>query len=139
MRALIWLTCDRSGRLKVLHEWQEILGNLKGAERADNPDHIDLCHALTQLGTDADDREIYLRRRVWWITSNHLRTNDPKSAMSITPTVQKDQATTCILRLLKLFKHDLKHQVERGELQRQLGRFEEAMAVLKSVKPDGYS
>jgi len=43
------------------------------------------------------------------------------------------------LRLLELFEHDPKVQVARGELLRQLGRFDEAVAVLKAVKPDGYS
>lgn len=43
------------------------------------------------------------------------------------------------LRLLELFEHDPARQVERGELLRQLGRFDDAVAVLKAVKPDGYS
>jgi hypothetical protein len=43
------------------------------------------------------------------------------------------------LRLLGLFENDPAMQVERGELLRQLGRFDEAVAVLKAVKPDGHS
>jgi hypothetical protein len=44
-----------------------------------------------------------------------------------------------VLRLLELFENDPSKQVERGELLRQLGRFDEAVEVLKAVKPDGHS
>jgi hypothetical protein len=139
MRALTWLTGDRNGRLKELREWQAIADDLKTAERADTPDYADLCLALAQLDPSKQGREIYLRHRIWWIASDHLRYRDPEAAMAHPPAVPEDKAVANILRLLELFEHDLKHQVERGELLRQLGRFDEAVAVLKAVKPDGYS
>jgi hypothetical protein len=40
---------------------------------------------------------------------------------------------------LELIRHDPESQVEHGELLRQVGRFEEAVAVLKAVRPDGYN
>ncbi|MQA23652.1 tetratricopeptide repeat protein [Rugamonas rivuli] len=139
MRALIWLTGDRSGRLKELREWQSIADDLKNAERADTPDYADLCRALAQLDPPKPAREMYLRHKIWWLSNNHLRYRDPKATMATPPAVPEDEAVANILRLLELYEHDLKHQVERGELLRQLGRFDEAVAVLKAVKPDGYS
>lgn len=42
-------------------------------------------------------------------------------------------------RLLELIEHNPNEQVQRGELLRQLGRFDEAIAVLKSIPADGYN
>jgi Flp pilus assembly protein TadD len=53
--------------------------------------------------------------------------------------VAPTEARTNILRLLELVENDPEWQVERGELLRQLGRFDEAVAVLKAVKLDGHS
>lgn len=53
--------------------------------------------------------------------------------------MSEDLARANILRLLELIEHYPEEQVMRGELLRQLGRFDDAVAVLKAVKPDGYS
>ena len=44
-----------------------------------------------------------------------------------------------ILRILELIEDRPEARVTRGELLRQLGRFDEAVAVLKAVVPDGRS
>jgi len=44
-----------------------------------------------------------------------------------------------MLRLLSLFEHDEKNQVARDEIMRQLGRFDEAVALLKTAKSDRYN
>ena len=55
------------------------------------------------------------------------------------PAVSDDVAHANIQRLLELIELDPGEQVMRGELLRQLGRFDEAAAVLRAVKPNGYS
>ncbi|MYN44962.1 hypothetical protein GTP23_07750 [Pseudoduganella sp. FT93W] len=141
--ARLWhrITGDRQGRLRKEREWAALPAGIKeargfgGLESAD-----DLIEALDGLSPDAaDDREIFLRRRLWWASSEHQRTrNDGVSAASL-PLVAPELAHTNRLRLLALFELDAEAPLERGELLRQLGRFAEAMAVLKAVQPDGYS
>jgi hypothetical protein len=59
--------------------------------------------------------------------------------MIVTLAVAAAPARANRLRLLELIEANPKAQVTRGELLRQLGRFDEAVAVLKAIKPDGYS
>ncbi|WP_139168759.1 MULTISPECIES: hypothetical protein [unclassified Duganella] len=70
-------------------------------------------------------------------SGGHLRAR--KVGAVALPTVSVDVAHENTLRLLQLIEHDSGEQVMRGELLRQLGRFDEAVAVLKAVEPDGYS
>jgi hypothetical protein len=42
-------------------------------------------------------------------------------------------------RLAALIKNDTAFQVEHGDLLRQLGHFEEAVAVLSGIASDGYN
>lgn len=133
-------TGDKRGRLRAWLEWTALPAEIKQAKRFDRLECADdFIEALAALpANDADGREVYLRRRLWWSSNDHLR--GLYGVMPVTlPSVAEDVAQANMLRLLELFEHDPKEQVARGELLRQLGRFDEAVAVLKAVKPDGYS
>lgn len=140
--ARIWhqITGDRSGSLRNEHEWDALPDGIKGAERIDSLQNAqDFIEALAGLPLDALDREVHLRQRLWWVSNDHQRLGGDGRPMASQPAVGPAESRANILRLLELFEHDLKRQVERGELLRQLGRFDEAAAVLKALKPDGYS
>lgn len=140
--ARVWhrMTGDRSGRLNDEREWNEVRREIKEAEQIDSLQGAqDFIEALTALSPHIRDREVYLRRQLWWALNDHRRLGADGMPMESKPAVTPAEAHANILRLLELFEHDLKHQVERGELLRQLGRFDEAVAVLKAVRPDGYS
>ncbi|WP_373991908.1 hypothetical protein [Duganella sp. BuS-21] len=139
--ARVWhlLTGDRSGRLREEREWKVLPAVIQQAEYFDGLVHAhDFIEALTSFSSDAQDRETYLRRRIWWASSDHLRGQRGVSLIAL-PSVAEDVAHANMQRLLELFEHDPKEQVARGELLRQVGRFDEAVAVLRAVKPDGYS
>jgi len=53
--------------------------------------------------------------------------------------MQRSIARPNILRILELVEGNPNARVTRGELLRQLGRFNEAVPVLKAVVPDGRS
>jgi hypothetical protein len=137
----IWhrMTGDKRGRLSEEQDWQALPAGIQQAERFDGLHHAhDLIDALLALPPDALDREGHLRRRLWWASNDHLRGQRGVSLVAL-PGVAEDVAQANMQRLLALIEHDPDEQVERGELLRQLGRFDEAVAVLKAVKPDGHS
>lgn len=138
--ARIWhrLTGDKRGRLREERNWLALPAEIKGTQSIVNLTTADdYIEALAAQPLGARDREIHLRRRLWWASNNHLRVID--GAIEQRPAVAADAALINAERLLELFEHDPKEQVARGELLRQLGRVDEAVAVLRAVKPDGYS
>lgn len=139
--ARIWhhITGDSGGRLRDEHDWHALPADIRQAERIDGLHHAhDLIDALLALPPDALSREVYLRRRLWWASNDHLR-SDQNAACVALPSVTEEMADANMQRLLELIEHDPEAQVTCGELLRQLGRFDEAVAVLKAVAPDGHS
>jgi len=131
---------DRNGRLRDERNWFALPQEIKEANRITSLQNAtDFLDALAALSPYAEDREIYLRRRLWWISNDHHRFRVDGTPTESQPVLTPTEARNNILRLLALLENDFSKQVERGELLRQLGRFDEAIAVLKAVKPDGYS
>ncbi|MQA38637.1 hypothetical protein [Rugamonas aquatica] len=134
------ITGDRSGRLREECEWNALPNGVKGAERIyPLQDAQDFVEALAALPPDAPAREAHLRQRLWWLSGDHQRLGTDGTSIAPQPTVASATASENKKRLLELIEHDPKAQVARGELLRQLERFDEAVATLKAVKPDGYS
>lgn len=133
------VTGDKRGRLSEEREWQALPVGIQQAESIDGLHQAhDFLDALGALPPDELDRERYLRRRLWRASNDHLRGQHGVCHVAL-PKVAEDVAHANMLRLQELLEHDPEGQVERGELLRQLGRFDEAVKVLKAVKPDGYS
>lgn len=134
------ITGDRRGRLREEREWHALPRAIREAESIDRLAGVqDFIEALAALSADETDREIYLRRRLWWASNDHLRQHSGDATTTLSPTVAVDVTRANAQRLLELIQLDPDAQVARGELLRQLGRFDEAVAVLKAVKPDGYN
>ena len=138
----VWhrLTGDRGGRLRDAREWDALPDGIKNAEQIDGLKYaVDFVEALATLPPEAVDREKHLRLRLWGASNDHLRVIAGEEGATPQPAVAEEIARANAQRLLVLLEHDPKEQVARGELLRQLGRFDEAVAVLKAVIPDGYS
>lgn len=134
------MTGDSKGQLRDERDWIALPQEIKEADCINGLQGArDLLDALAALLPDTRDREIYVRRRLWWASSDHHRLRSDGTPNASLPAVSPADAHANALRLLELFETDPSNQVERGELLRQLGRFGEAVAVLKAVKPDGYS
>jgi hypothetical protein len=131
---------DRRGRLREEREWAALPLAIREAESIDGLRSAqDFIEALVELAVDETDREIYLRRRLLLASNDHLRRRMDQPPAGTQPAVAPAVALANKLCLLELVESDPERQVERGELLRQLGRFDEAVAVLKAVKPDGYN
>lgn len=139
-RAWHRLTGDRGGRLRDEREWAALPAGIKNAEQLDGLKCADdFIEALAALPPDAIERETHLRQRLWWASNDHFRVLDGETATAPQPAVADEIARANAQRLVELLEHDAKGQVARGELLRQLGRFDEAVAVLAAVVPDGHS
>lgn len=134
------MTGDRDGRIRDEREWDSLPAGVKSAERIDGLRTArDFIEALATNPPDALEREVHLRLRLWWESNDHLRQRTADKTLATEPAMADADAHTNILRLLVLVESDPNRQVERGELLRQLGRFDEAVAVLKAVEPNGHS
>lgn len=140
--ARLWhrVTSDRKGRLRDEWDWIALPREIKEAGRIIGLQSIqDFLDAMVVLPKGIIDREIYVRRRLWWAFNDHLRLSGDETSLSSLCEVSLTSARANMLHLLHLIEHDPCRQVERGELLRELGRFDEAVAVLDAVPPDGYN
>lgn len=121
------LTGDSSGRLRDEKEWGSLPRAIKDAERlvglSTTQHYVD---ALAQITPLLPDREEYLRRKLWWASNDYLRRE------SHAPTLEVDAARANMERLLDLLPSTAR-TLERVELFRQLGRFQEALDLIPSV------
>ena len=134
------MTGDRNGRLREVLEWEALPTAIKNAERLDwLSEADDFIAALIDRQPQSRERELHLRVRLWWALNDHHRYDESETPNASRPAMQGSIARPNMLRLLELIEDAPKAQVTRGELLRQLGRFDEAVAVLKAVVPDGCS
>ena len=133
------MTGDRNGRLREVLEWEALPTAIKNAESLDWLSKAgDFLGALTNRQPQSRERELHLRVRLWWALNDHHR-QDSSSSTAPPPPMHNNIARPNMLRILELIEDTPKAKVTRGELLRQLGRFDEAVAVLKAVVPDGRS
>ena len=133
------MTGDRNGKLREVLEWEALSAAIKNAESLGwLSEADDFIAALTEAPPQSRERELHLRVRLWWALNDHHR-HDNSSSSAPRPAMQRSIARPNMLRILELIEHRPQAQVTRGELLRQLGRFDEAVAVLKAVVPDGHS
>lgn len=133
------MTGDRNGRLREVLVWEALPTAIKNAERLDwLSEADDFIAALAGNPPRARERELHLRVRLWWALNDHHR-HDSSSSSAARRVMQRSIARPNMLRILELIEDNPTAQVTRGELLRQLGRLDEAVAVLKAVVPDGRS
>ena len=134
------MTGDRNGRLRDVLEWEALPAALRNAESLNwLSEADDFIAALTEAPQQSRERELHLRVRLWWALNDRLRHDGGGTRSASHSLMQRSIARPNMLRILELIEDSPKAQVTRGELLRQLGRFEEAVVVLKAVVPDGRS
>jgi len=129
--ARLWhlLTGDRRGRLQHERKWASLPREIKDAGRLTMLNTaLDYVEALT-LVPMLPDREEYLRRKLWWASNDHLRVGGDD------PAIDADIARGNMNCLLALLPSDA-CTLERVELYRQLGRFQEALDLIPTLPLD---
>lgn len=134
-----WLTGDREGRLREMRGWRALPSDIRHAPRLVYLRNIQvLSEALAAPASDGDDRQIYLRRRLWWAFNDRWRRDDVNVGAEVRDEAASAAAGANKRRLLALLEHKPIDQVARGELLRQLGLFDEAVTVLTAVQGDAH-
>lgn len=131
---------DPDGRLHDENAWQQIPAAWKSAATAEGANFEDVVFVLGNSEGLSTDRLLWLRRRIWWTLNDRFRACSDGSPIPDVPTWPVADEQVNMLALLELLEqgdmtpHDM---VEKGELLRLLGRFDEAVAVLQAVPADG--
>lgn len=133
---------DGDSRLRAEQEWLDIPAGWKTAQHADAADFDDVARVLSNPEGLRRDKLLWLRRRTWWSLNDRYRFQSTGKPIPNVPTMDEANERANMQMILELLEqgemgpHDM---VEKGELLRLLGRFDDAAAVLKAVPPDGYS
>ena len=124
----------KHGYLNAEREWQAQNPAWKTAMHGRQLTYDDLQRALE----DATDtrRELYLRRRIWRATNDHVRRTGDGKCATIQPIAPEADRRANMVRLIVLHEAAGTHIVERAELLRQLGRFDDEILLLKSGAPE---
>ena len=122
---------DDSKRRKIPEEWRE-------AEEIEELSEDEYLQAIAGGLGKPRKRELYLRTRAWWAGNDAFRTPDqPRPGQPIPP--RSPAATANLERLFKLLRtKDITERLLKAEVARELGRFDEALEILRSEFPSQY-
>jgi hypothetical protein len=105
-------------------------------------DFDDVAYVLARSRGVSHHRILWLRNSIWWRLNDRYRTRSDGSPMPDVPKWPVALERTnmeVILAMLQEGEVQAWHMIQQGELLRLLGRFDEAIAVLKAVPADGHS
>ncbi len=126
---------DQAARLK--REWEKFPPEWKAAERVRELTEMEYLEAIQNGMAHNREQERYLRICAWWAGNDPLRFSNPERAPTILQ--RSPEALRNLERLLELL--DETNPVERlqkAEVLRELGRFDEALQLLEFDFPDEY-
>jgi len=147
-----WLNSimDKRGILSIERKWNETPQEWKDAKRAEKPTVSYLLAYLDNPTNLTPRRELPIRRKIWWAANNYLRDNNDGTPSTNIKVLNEDEFKENLeamlrlhaeLSLLDLEEPDLKDKVlverdleEQAEILRELGRFEESIKLLESIK-----
>jgi hypothetical protein len=127
---------DKHGYLRREDEWATMPAAWKEAEHGDRLEYTDLQRALVATRESDRDREIFLRRRIWWKTNDHIRRHPDGSRVTEAPIAPEPERQANMMRLIELHNIVGNAFAERAELLRNLGRFDDAIDLLRSGTPE---
>jgi hypothetical protein len=127
---------DKHGYLGKEKEWAAIPTAWKEAERGDRLEYLDMQRALLAERVLSPDRELFLRRRIWWGTNDHIRRHPDGSRVTELSVASEPERRANMLRMIELHEVAGSGLVERAELLRNLARFDDAIRLLTSGAPE---
>lgn len=125
---------DREYYLKAERAWLGQPPAWATAKQGRQLSYEDLQRALE--GATDRCRELYLRRRIWRVTNDHLRRSGNGPCGTNVPITSEAERRLNMTRLIALHLAADSNIVERAELMRQLGQFDAAILLLKSGAPE---
>ena len=137
-RLIYRLTGDKYGQLERERIWRETPWEWKNAKHIDALALEDWWSVLDNTSALTPEREMLARRQLWWWGNDHLRINRDGKPISNKPKLDDQQIRGNLEALYKLCAAEEKpNRIAMGEMLRELGRFDEALAMLDSTEDDG--
>lgn len=124
--------------IEKMEVWKCIPIEWKNASVIKHPDNTDLWAMLADTESLTPEREIFLRERLWWLANDHQR-RDPsdKTAQWHGSEIPVEKSRENMQRLFDLLSaEDQPDFFTLAEILRGLGRFDEAIEKLLSIKAD---
>lgn len=138
MRLIYRLSGDKYGELARERQWADTPWEWKNAKHIDAPTLNDWWSALGNTNTLTPSREILARRQLWWRGNDHLRIERNGKPVSNQPKLDDQQTRDNLEALYSLcVAAEKPDRIAMGEMLRELGRFDEAIAMLESIEDDG--
>lgn len=133
-RIYYWIMRDSGRDLERERNWNSTPWEWKNAKPVDLPDFVDMKIALKDAEHLTLAREALLRRAIWREGNDHLRINRDGKPLREKPRLMDADAQENLLKLLSLIDAGVDaFATERGEILRQLGRFDDAIEALLVV------
>jgi hypothetical protein len=133
---------DPQGVLQEQEEWSQAMALWGQAQYVDRTSFDDVVYVLARSKGVSKDRILWLRNRIWRGLNDRYRTKFDGSPLLDVPTWPVAAERTnmeVILDMLRDGEVQPWSMIQQGELLRLLGRFDEAVAILKAVPADGHS
>lgn len=136
-RLLRRISGDKRGELAREQNWKETPEEWKSAKRMQPPSTGDFWAALENTAPLPQEREIYVRRQLWWEGNHPFRFGLDGKPLPGQPELGAEQIQQNMAVLYALCAATKQPDpVLVGELLRELSRFDEAVAMLESVADD---
>lgn len=133
---------DPQGLLQDEEEWDRAMASWGQANYIGSVNFDDVIYVLARSKGISRSRLLWLRKRIWWDLNDRYRSRQDGSPIPDVPTWPQALERSNMEAILAMLREGDGHpteMIEQGELLRLLGRFDEAIAVLKAVPADGYS
>ena len=133
---------DPQGLLQSEEEWGRAMASWGQAGYIGSVKFDDVMYVLARSKGISRARLLWLRKRIWWDLNDRYRSRQDGSPIPDVPTWPRALERSNMEAILAMLREGDGHptdMIEQGELLRELGRFDEAIAVLKAVPADGHS
>lgn len=133
---------DPGGHLQDQEAWSQATRLWGNAQYIGSVNFDDVAYVLARSKGLSHDRILWLRNRIWWGLNDRYRIRSdgsPIPDVPMWPVAVERTNMEVILDMLQDSDAEPWHTIQRGELLRLLGRFDEAITILKAVPPDGHS
>ena len=133
---------DPQDKLQGHEEWSKAMESWGHAQYIGSANFDDVTYVLARSKGVSEDRLLWLRNRIWWGLNDRYRSRldgTPLPDVPMWPLSVERSNMEAILDMLRDGEVKPWRMIQQGELLRLLGRFDEAVGVLRAVPPDGFS
>jgi hypothetical protein len=139
-----WLSWrgDPQGLLHGEKEWGRAMASWGQAGYIGSVNFDDVTYVLAHSKGISTARLLWLRKRIWWDLNDRYRSRQDGSHIPNVPTWPEALERSNMEVILDMLRDDEVqpwNMIQQGEVLRLLGRFDEAVSILKAVPTGGHS